>query len=171
MCQPVSGIFKLALAGTPVELQIKLIEHSEAGCPDGMAETLQAAVHLAGNFTVPVVKPIHHIPIGPPSLRDVKIFHGDQLGNRKTVMDLQHVDLFPGSLNAGLFIGRNAAFAGGDKMVTVPVVIAQLLPAAQCQLKGLNADKILLAQLPGHVGGGNNRTGGAVADSAAVKQP
>ncbi len=46
------GIGNLALVRAAVELQVHFVEHSQPRRADGMAETFQPAVHLAGDLAV-----------------------------------------------------------------------------------------------------------------------
>ncbi len=50
--QPVPGILNLPFADNTMRLQIHFIEHAESRGPDGMAETLESPVGLAGDLPV-----------------------------------------------------------------------------------------------------------------------
>ncbi len=56
-------------------------------------------------------------------------------------------------------------------MIAVPVVVAHLRTAAQCQLNGFYTDEIFFAQLSGDFRCGNNGAGRPVAYPAAVEKP
>src|SRR5258705_3951029 len=71
-------VLALALAGAAVHLQVHLIDHAQAGSADRMAETFQAAVDLAGDLPVRIVKSVEHILDGAALGRGMPILHGDE---------------------------------------------------------------------------------------------
>ena len=100
----------------------------------------------------------------------MKVLHRDQLRDGKAVVNLHHADFFLGIGDAGFLVCLLAAFAGGDEMVPVPIVVSHLLAGAQRQLQRLDADKILSAQLSGFFRCRHDGAGRTVTDPAAVEQ-
>jgi len=85
----------LAIAGAAEHLQIQFIDHAEPGGADRMTEALEPAIDLTRHRAVSIVKSIEYIPDGAALRRDVQVFHGDELGHRKAVVDLEQADLVP----------------------------------------------------------------------------
>ena len=170
MGQSKSGIFNLSFTGQAVKLQIHLVQHSEARSTNGMAEAFQAAVDLAGYIAVMVEYPVHHIAPGPAALGDMQIFHGNQFRDGKAVVHLHHADLFLWICDPCLLVCFRTALAGCYEMVSVPIVVAHFLTAAERQLQALDGDDIFFAQLLGQLRRGNDGAGGTVADTATVKK-
>ena len=54
-------VIKLALVCPAMQLKIHFIEHPQARCADGMAEAFKAAVNLAGDFTIAIIKSVHTV--------------------------------------------------------------------------------------------------------------
>ena len=132
-----------------MKLQVHLIQHSQARSPNGMAETFQTAVDLTGDLAVTIEDPIHHIAPGPTPFGKVQIHKGNQLRDGKTVVNLHHTDLFFGIADTRFLICFGDALAGRNEMVTVPIVIAHFLTAAQRQLQTFDGDDVSFAQLFG----------------------
>jgi len=102
-----------------------------------MAEAFQASVGLAGNLPVYIVEALHDILWRLSPFGDVQILVGHELRDRKAVMDLHHADLLPRVVHPGLFVRKGAGLGGRYKMIEVPVVVLELLAAADGNLQAL----------------------------------
>ena len=138
MSQTVFGIFDLTFFSPPMELQVHFVKHSKTRGADGVTETFQASVRLAGEFPVKIKKSVHDIPDCVSPLGNMKIFIGYQLGDGEAIVYLHHADFFSWIADTGVFIGLGAALAGGEKVIPVPVIICHFLAATQRQLKRLD---------------------------------
>src|SRR5262249_25585909 len=73
-------LLALAGAGLALHLQIDLVDHAHARCPDRVAEALEAAVDLAWHLAVGIVEAVEHVLDGAALGRHVQVLHGHQLG-------------------------------------------------------------------------------------------
>ncbi len=105
----------LTVAGAALHLQIKLIDHAQAGSPDRMAKAFEAAVDLAGEGSVSIVEAVKHVIYRRALLRDVQILHGDEFGHRKTVVDFDKVERLPRLFDAGFLISALGCDARGGR--------------------------------------------------------
>src|SRR5262245_3047731 len=128
----------LPLAGAALHLQVHFIDHTQTGGANRVAETLQAAVDLAGNLAVRVVKSVQHVLDGAAFGRNVQVFHGDELGHRKAVVHLDQAQLFARLIDAGLLIGALGGHARGGEVAAVPGVVLRLEPVRDSHLQGLD---------------------------------
>jgi hypothetical protein len=92
-----------------------------------VAETLEAAVDLAGHFAVGIVDAVEHVSDRLTVLGQEQVLHGDQLGDREAVVHLGHADFAARILDAGLLEGALCGDAGGGDIGAVTVAETALL--------------------------------------------
>ena len=85
-----------------------------------MTETLQASVNLARVGAVCIKPTVLHVAPGLALFADMKVFHGDQFGDRETIMHFGQPDLFPRICNAGFIISPRSGNPRCMKIATVP---------------------------------------------------
>lgn len=152
------------------ELKIHLVDHAKPRSADGMAETFESTVDLAGDRAVMVVEAVQDIAGGLAARGDAEIFHRDEFGDREAIVDFHHGDLFAGMGDASLGVSALACDAGREKRRAIPTVVGHLLAVAEGHLECFDRDQVVFAQLSGDLRCGDDRTCCSIADTATIEQ-
>ena len=107
--------------GAALELFIDLVDHTEAGGADGVAETDEAAVGIDGEVAFEGEGTVEDIAAGLAGGREVEVFVDDELGDGETIVDQGEVELGAGVVEAGLVVGVLSGAEGLGEVGEIPV--------------------------------------------------
>src|SRR3990172_5090759 len=124
MGQGQSGPLHLHLPGLSLQLLGQVVYHAQAGGPDGMAAAKQPAAGIDGQFSTQGGYSVPDELASFSLLTEAQVLGGDDLGDRKAVVDLCYIQFLEGvpypSLLVG-YLGRQTV-GGPSHQVVVRIV-------------------------------------------------